>query len=86
MSVLHHHSAIFIPHGGGPCFWMEFPLPLRAWDELGTISPVCVASLRSGPKAFLVVTALGGGSADGQRQSQARHAVRLLRLPERPIS
>ena len=28
--------SIFIPHGGGPCFWMEFPPPFgpHAWDGL----------------------------------------------------
>jgi hypothetical protein len=28
--------AIFIPHGGGPCFWMESPPPFgpHAWDGL----------------------------------------------------
>ncbi len=50
---------IFLPHGGGPCFWMEFPPPFgpRAWDGLrGYLSGV-LAKLPERPKAFVVVTA-----------------------------
>ena len=51
--------AIFLPHGGGPCFWMEFPPPFgpRAWDNLRDYLSGLVASLPERPKAFLVVTA-----------------------------
>ena len=51
--------AIFIPHGGGPCFWMEFPPPFgpHAWDKLRDYLAGLVASLPERPKAFLVVTA-----------------------------
>jgi aromatic ring-opening dioxygenase catalytic subunit (LigB family) len=51
--------AIFIPHGGGPCFWMEFPPPFgpHAWDRLRDYLAGLVASLPERPKAFLVVTA-----------------------------
>ncbi len=51
--------AIFIPHGGGPCFWMEFPPPFgpHAWDKLRAYLAGLVASLPERPKAFLVVTA-----------------------------
>jgi aromatic ring-opening dioxygenase catalytic subunit (LigB family) len=51
--------AIFIPHGGGPCFWMEFPPPFgpRAWDSLRHYLSGLVKSLPERPKAFLVVTA-----------------------------
>ena len=51
--------AIFIPHGGGPCFWMEFPPPFgpHAWDRLRDHLAGLVASLPERPKAFLVVTA-----------------------------
>ena len=51
--------AIFIPHGGGPCFWMEFPPPFgpHAWDGLRDYLSGLVASLPEPPKAFLVVTA-----------------------------
>ncbi|RBP12948.1 aromatic ring-opening dioxygenase catalytic subunit (LigB family) [Roseiarcus fermentans] len=51
--------AIFLPHGGGPCFWMEFPPPFgpHAWDRLRGYLAGLVASLPERPKAFLVVTA-----------------------------
>jgi aromatic ring-opening dioxygenase catalytic subunit (LigB family) len=51
--------AIFIPHGGGPCFWMEFPPPFgpHAWDGLRHYLSGLVKSLPERPKAFLVVTA-----------------------------
>ena len=51
--------AIFIPHGGGPCFWMEFPPPFgpHAWDALRDHLAGLVASLPERPKALLVVTA-----------------------------
>ena len=51
--------AIFIPHGGGPCFWMESPPPFgpHAWDRLRDHLAGLVASLPERPKAFLVVTA-----------------------------
>ncbi len=51
--------AIFLPHGGGPCFWMEFPPPFgpHAWDGLRDYLSGIVASLPAPPKAFLVVSA-----------------------------
>jgi aromatic ring-opening dioxygenase catalytic subunit (LigB family) len=51
--------AIFIPHGGGPCFWIEFPPPFgpHAWDGLRDYLAGLVKSLPERPKAFLVVTA-----------------------------
>jgi len=51
--------AIFVPHGGGPCFWIEFPPPFgpHAWDGLRDYLSRLVASLPERPKAFLVVTA-----------------------------
>ena len=51
--------AIFVPHGGGPCFWIEFPPPFgrHAWEGLRDYLSGLVASLPERPKAFLVVTA-----------------------------
>jgi aromatic ring-opening dioxygenase catalytic subunit (LigB family) len=51
--------AIFVPHGGGPCFWIEFPPPFgpHAWDRLRDYLAGVVESLPERPKAFLVVTA-----------------------------
>jgi aromatic ring-opening dioxygenase catalytic subunit (LigB family) len=49
----------FVPHGGGPCFWMEFPPPFgpHAWDRLRDFLAGLVATLPAPPKAFVVVTA-----------------------------
>jgi aromatic ring-opening dioxygenase catalytic subunit (LigB family) len=49
----------FLPHGGGPCFWMEPPPPFgpHAWDRLRDFLAGLVASLPEPPKAFVVVTA-----------------------------
>ena len=51
--------ALFIPHGGGPCFWIEFPPPFgpHAWDKLRDYLAGLLKSLPERPKAFLVVTA-----------------------------
>jgi aromatic ring-opening dioxygenase catalytic subunit (LigB family) len=51
--------SIFIPHGGGPCFWIEFPPPFgpHAWDGLRAYLAGLVDSLPERPKAFVVVTA-----------------------------
>jgi aromatic ring-opening dioxygenase catalytic subunit (LigB family) len=51
--------ATFIPHGGGPCFWMEPPPPSgpHAWDGLRGYLAGLVMSLPERPKAFVVVTA-----------------------------
>src|SRR6202041_3539429 len=50
---------IFVPHGGGPCFWIEFPPPFgpHAWDGLRDYLAGVLKSLPERPKAFLVVTA-----------------------------
>ena len=55
----HRQPAIFVPHGGGPCFWIEFPPPFgpHAWDSLRDYLAGLVKSLPERPKAFLVVTA-----------------------------
>ena len=49
----------FLPHGGGPCFWIESPPPFgpHAWDSLRDFLAGVVASLPERPKAFVVVTA-----------------------------
>lgn len=49
----------FLPHGGGPCFWIEYPPPFgpHAWDRLRDFLAGVVARLPAPPKAFVVVTA-----------------------------
>ena len=51
--------AIFLPHGGGPCFWIDGPPPFSraAWDGLRHFLEGVLASLPEPPKAFLVCTA-----------------------------
>ena len=52
MSV--RQPAIFLPHGGGPCFWMEFPPPFgpRAWDGLRDYLAGLVSPCPSGRRRF----------------------------------
>src|SRR5579863_8129749 len=49
----------FLPHGGGPCFWVESPPPFgpHAWDKLRKFLAGVVESLPAPPKAFVVNTA-----------------------------
>src|ERR1700722_11198181 len=51
--------AIFLPPGGGPCFWMDWPPPFgpHAWDGLRDYLAGLVKSLPERPKAFLIITA-----------------------------
>lgn len=51
--------AIFLSHGGGPCFWMTWPQPFgpRAFDGLGDYLAHIKDGLPETPKAILVVSA-----------------------------
>lgn len=51
--------AIFLSHGGGPCFWFDFPPPFGpgAWDGLRDWLAGLVDSLPARPRAFLVISA-----------------------------
>ena len=51
--------AIFVTHGGGPCFWMSFPEPLgpNAFKKLGAYFSGLLAGLKERPKAVVIVTA-----------------------------
>jgi aromatic ring-opening dioxygenase catalytic subunit (LigB family) len=51
--------AIFLPHGGGPCFWIDAPPQFgrAAWMSLRRYLESIVPSLPDKPKAFLVCTA-----------------------------
>lgn len=46
----------FIPHGGGPCFFMDWNPP-DAWDNMRTFLEGLIPSLPECPKAILVITA-----------------------------
>lgn len=58
MSTPARQPAIFISHGGGPCFWMEMPPPIGAhgFDNLKSYLSGVVASLPERPKAILVIS------------------------------
>jgi len=50
---------MFLPHGGGPCFWMDGPPPFgkQTWEGLRKYQAGVVASQPERPKAFLDCTA-----------------------------
>lgn len=50
---------IFVSHGGGPCFWIEFPPPFgpHAWDGLAAYLRSVAGRLPEPPKAILMVSA-----------------------------
>jgi aromatic ring-opening dioxygenase catalytic subunit (LigB family) len=47
---------LFIPHGGGPCFFMDWNPP-HTWDRLRAFLERLPASLPAPPKALLVISA-----------------------------
>lgn len=67
--------AYYITHGGGPCFWMDFPPPLgpKAYESLRVFLDGLIGSLPARPKSVLVVSAhweapvptVGSGEAPG---------------------
>jgi len=46
----------FIPHGGGPCFFMEWSPP-DAWDRMADFLKTLASTLPRQPKAIVVVSA-----------------------------
>ncbi len=50
---------IFISHGGGPCFWMEFGPPFgpHGFDRLRAYLAGLLATLPERPKAILLISA-----------------------------
>ena len=50
--------ALFIPHGGGPCFFMDWTMgPADTWFEMGDWLKSLSASLPHRPRAILVISA-----------------------------
>lgn len=51
--------SIYLPHGGGPCFWIDAPPPFgkAAWEGLRVYLAGLAAGLPERPKALLFVTA-----------------------------
>ncbi len=49
---------IYIPHGGGPCFFMEWTMgPRDTWDGMGAWLKQLASTLPERPKAILVISA-----------------------------
>jgi len=47
----------FIPHGGGPCFFMEWTLgPADTWDRMAAFLKSLIGTLDEKPKAVLVIS------------------------------
>ncbi|MBV8635088.1 MAG: dioxygenase [Burkholderiaceae bacterium] len=49
--------SVYIPHGGGPCFFMDWPGDPHLWDEMGQFLRGLGAMLPARPKAIVVVSA-----------------------------
>ena len=49
--------SIYIPHGGGPCFFMEWPGDPHLWDEMGAFLRNLGTQLPARPKAIVVISA-----------------------------
>jgi aromatic ring-opening dioxygenase catalytic subunit (LigB family) len=57
-SSLLRQPALFIPHGGGPCFFMDAPPgDPHAWDAMAAYLRGIAASLPERPRAILVISA-----------------------------
>lgn len=61
MATAPRQPSLFIPHGGGPCFFMDDPQGL--WTELESFLRTLPASLPAPPKAILLVS--GHWETDG---------------------
>jgi aromatic ring-opening dioxygenase catalytic subunit (LigB family) len=48
--------AIYLPHGGGPCFFMDWPSGANPWAEMGDFLRGVVPTLPERPRAILVVS------------------------------
>ena len=54
----HRLPVLFIPHGGGPCFFMEQPpgFPSGLWDNLAAYLRDIPATIKPRPRAVLVIS------------------------------
>ena len=52
----HRMPTWFVPHGGGPCFFMDWNPP-HAWNRMGDFLKGLAATLPQRPKAILMVSA-----------------------------
>jgi aromatic ring-opening dioxygenase catalytic subunit (LigB family) len=55
----HRMPTLYIPHGGGPCFFMEVPpgLPPDLWERMASYLRGLDGSIGARPKAVLVISA-----------------------------
>jgi len=75
---------LFIPHGGGPCFFVDPPAAYpHMWDGLAAYLRGIDAGLGVRPKAVLVISGFAGavaaglltGNADEVRAARIRHGA-----------
>ncbi len=58
MTKSNTQPSLFIPHGGGPCFFMEWTMgPRDTWDNMAAMLRGLAATLPARPKAVLVISA-----------------------------
>ena len=48
--------ALYLPHGGGPCFFMDYPPGRNPWAEMGDFLRQLPQTLPERPRAILVVS------------------------------
>ncbi|MBP8308050.1 MAG: dioxygenase, partial [Burkholderiaceae bacterium] len=47
----------YLPHGGGPCFFMEWPRgPAGTWDRMAAFLRGLIGTLAQRPRAVVVVS------------------------------
>ena len=56
MSTIRPLPSIFLPHGAGPCFFMDWS-PTGTWDRMADWLRGLIGQLAVAPKAILVVSA-----------------------------
>ena len=56
MSAIHRTPTVYIPHGGGPCFFMDWS-PAGTWDEMGAYLKRLPSDIGDRPKALLIISA-----------------------------
>ncbi len=59
MTSLVRQPTVFLTHGGGPCFWMDFPAPMgpHAYDGLRDYLSALIGGLPAAPRAIVMVSA-----------------------------
>ena len=59
MTSLVRQPTVYLTHGGGPCFWMEFPAPMgpHAYDGLRDYLSALIGGLPARPRAVVMVSA-----------------------------